>query len=181
MALVIPSEEEVHNKVNRSIDRLLENDCALLKIDANERTISHRLGLYLQLEFVEWNVDCEYNRNLDNPKRLKTYKKFFDEEQLAWRISETDPITVFPDIIVHERLTRNNLLIIEIKKTTSRVDSKFDYYKLRQFKYQYGYPFALFLKLITGCKEVGIETKEYLPDFNTYSARMLQEYLNMET
>jgi hypothetical protein len=164
MSLVHPHVDEVHNKVDQAIAQLLEKDTYLLEIDANERAISHRLGLYLQLLFKEWHVDCEYNRNLDNPKRLKTYKKFFDEYQRVWNIAETDPVTVFPDIIIHERGTRNNLLIVEIKKTTSRISCEFDYFKLREFKYQYGYIHALFLKLITGCKDIGIDTKEYLPD-----------------
>lgn len=164
MSLVHPRVNEVHKKVDQAIAQLLEKDTYLLEIDANERAISHRLGLYLQLLFEDWHVDCEYNRNLDNPKRLKTYKKFFYENQRVWNIAETDPITVFPDIIIHERCTRNNLLIVEIKKTTSRIGSEFDYFKLREFKYQYGYIHALFLKLITGCKDIGIDKKEYLPD-----------------
>jgi hypothetical protein len=163
MPFVHPSEEEVHARVDQAIRQLLDNDYFLLQIDANERAISHRLGMYLQLLFTDWHVDCEYNRNLDQPKRLEQYEEFFDEEQRVWSIAETDPITVFPDIIVHERGTGNNLLIIEMKKTTSKVHDDFDHMKLKEFKNQYGYPYALFLKLITKRKEVGIETKEYLP------------------
>ena len=163
MAIIHPSADEVHNRIDQAIAQLLEKDYYLLQVDANERAISHRLGLYLQLLFGEWCVDCEYNRNLDNPKRLKTYKKFFDEDKRIWDIAETDPLTVFPDIIVHERNTHNNLLVIEIKKTTSKISSKLDYFKLREFKQQYGYPYALFLKLITGRAEIGMDTKDYLP------------------
>jgi hypothetical protein len=164
MPTVFPSKDEVHNKVDQAIAQLIEKDAYLLKIDANERAISHRLGLYLQLLFEDWNVDCEYNRDLDNPKRLKTYMGFFDADQRVWNIAETDPITVFPDIIAHKRGTHDNLLIIEIKKTTSKISSDFDYFKLKEFKYQYGYKHALFLKIITGCQEIGIEKKDYLPD-----------------
>jgi hypothetical protein len=163
MAKIHPSADEVYNRVDQAIAKLFEEDNFLLQIDANERAISHRLGLYLQLLFTEWHVDCEYNRNLDQPKRLEQYEEFFDEEQRVWSIAETDPITVFPDIIIHERGTSNNLLVVEMKKTTSRVKNDFDYMKLEEFKYQYGYPYALFLKLITGRKEIGIEIKEYLP------------------
>lgn len=163
MAIIHPSANEVYRRMDQSIAQLLEKDCYLLQIDANERAISHRLGMYMQLLFTDWHVDCEYNRNLDQPKRLEQYEEFFDEEQRVWSIAETDPITVFPDIIVHERGTRNNLLVVEMKKTTSKVSSDFDYMKLREFKDQYRYPYALFLKLITGRKEIGIETKEYLP------------------
>jgi hypothetical protein len=159
-----PSNDEVQSKVDEAIDRLLKNDDYLLQIDANERAISHRLGLYLQLLFEEWHVDCEYNRNLDQPKRLERYEEFIDEEQRIWRIAELDPITVFPDIIVHERGISNNLLIIEMKKTTSQVTSDFDFMKLEEFKFQYGYSHALFLRLVTGRQEIGVHTKVYLPE-----------------
>jgi hypothetical protein len=164
MPLVQPSIDEVHRKIDQAITLLLEKDIYLLQIDANERAISHRLGLYLQILFEGWHVDCEYNRNLDQIKRLEQYEDFFDVSQRVWNIAETDPITVFPDIIVHERGTHNNLLVIEMKKTTSQIGSDFDYLKLKEFKYQYGYPHALFLKLITGDKEVGVKTKDYLPE-----------------
>lgn len=162
MPIVHPARDEVRKKVDQAIAQLFEKDFFLLQIDANERAISHRLGLYLQLLFDEWHVDCEYNRDLDNPKRLKTYTRFIDAKLSVGSISETDPITVFPDIIVHERGTHNNLLIIEMKKTTSQISDEFDYFKLHEFKHQYGYPHALFLRLVTGRKEVGIETMNYL-------------------
>ena len=163
MPFVHPSEEEVHARVDQAIRQLLDNDFFLLQIDANERAISHRLGLYLQTLFGEWHVDCEYNRNLDQPKRLEQYEEFFDEEQRVWSIAETDPITVFPDIIIHERGTRNNLLIVEMKKTTSKVSSDFDYKKLNEFKHQYGYPYALFLRFTTGSENIEKVEKEYVP------------------
>jgi hypothetical protein len=169
MSDIFPPEGEVHDKVDQAIAQLIENDKYLLQIDANERAISHRLGLYLQLLFEDWHVDCEYNRDLDNPKRLKTYESVFDANQRVWNIAQTDSITVFPDIIIHKRGTHNNLLIIEIKKTTSHISSDFDYFKLKEFKYDYHYPHALFLKLITRrsydeCKDIGVDKKDYLPD-----------------
>ena len=160
-----PSKDEVYEKVDQAIAQLLERDSVLLQIDANERTISHRLGLYLQMFFDDWHVDCEYNRNLDNPKRLKTYDGLLNGEQRGGSVSDVNAITVFPDILVHKRMTSTNLLVIEMKKTTSQISDDFDYFKLREFKYQYGYPHALFLKFITGdTEQAGLAVKEYLPD-----------------
>lgn len=163
MTVVHPSADEVNKRIDQAIAQLLEKDYYLLQIDANERAISHRLGLYLQSLFTDWHVDCEYNRNLDQPKRLAQYEKFFDKEQRIWNIAETDPITVFPDIIIHERGTGNNLLVVEMKKTTSTVSDDFDHMKLSEFKNQYGYPYALFLKFTTGVEKIGLEEKEYIP------------------
>jgi hypothetical protein len=86
-------------------------------------------------------------------------------KQRVWNIAETNSITVFPDIIVHQRGVSNNLLVIEIKKSTSKVGSNFDYSKLKEFKSQHGYSHALFLRFITGCTEdeVGVDIKDYLP------------------
>jgi hypothetical protein len=172
--LTHPPIDEVRIKVDQAIEQLLKRDYYLLQIDANERAISHRLGLYLQLLFEDWDVDCEYNRDLDSPKRLEQYEELFDEIKRVWSIAEIDPVTVFPDIIVHERGTSNNLLVIEMKKTSSQVSSDFDYFKLEEFKYQYGYPHALFLKLITGRKAVGVEVMDYLPEQRCFPKRYLQ-------
>ena len=164
MSSTYPPVDDVHKKVDQAIAQLVDKDKYLLQIDANERALSHRLGLYLQLLFKDWDVDCEYNRDLDNPKRLKSYNSLLilSKDQPVRTISETDPITVFPDIIIHKRGTHDNLLIIEVKKTTSKVSSDFDYFKLKEFKYQYGYKHALFLKIITGRKKLGIAVKDYL-------------------
>jgi hypothetical protein len=51
-----------------------------------------------------------------------------------------------------------------MKKTTSKASSDFDYFKLEEFKHQYGYKHALFLKIITGCNDIGIAVKDYLPE-----------------
>ncbi len=76
----------------------------LLKVNIYEPTISHRIALYLEKElkkykkYSQYNVDCEYNKNLSNQKLNSKGEK------------------VRPDIIVHIRRTNKNLCVIEIKK-----------------------------------------------------------------
>lgn len=111
--------------VARALSELLENDHDLLGIDANERSITFRFAMYLQRHFPDWTVDCEYNRDGAEPK------------------------TVFPDVIVHRRGTRNNYLVLEFKKSTSRVDRQIDLRKLRGYKQQLGYEHALFVEVGT--------------------------------
>lgn len=79
--------------------------------------------------FPCWHVDCECNRRGREPKRLSA-------------ISSATAKKVYPDIIVHRRLTDQNLLLIEVKKTGRRM--KRDKEKLvafsqePEYRYQYG-------------------------------------------
>jgi len=146
--------ERVRDKVTAAIARLLKNDTHLLKVDVNERSITHRLASYLQEEFGGWDVDCEYNRNREDTKQLRVSKEFnILVGNVQTDVDDTQARTVFPDIIVHRRKTDKNLLVIEVKKTTSQVSNDFDLWKLCEFKLQLGYRHALFLKLTTGCDD----------------------------
>lgn len=60
-------DRDVAEHVRGSLLRLLAEDAYLFEADANERSISHRLALYLEEEFPGWNVDCEYNRDQHEP------------------------------------------------------------------------------------------------------------------
>lgn len=129
---ILMNREIVISKLEKALSKLIENDEFLLICDANERSISHRLAVYLEQEFDGWDIDCEYNRNLDSPKRLNL-------ESMDSESADIDVRTVFPDIIIHQRGTNNNLLVIEMKKTTSSVSDDFDFEKLAGFKKQLGY------------------------------------------
>ena len=132
-----PPKEEIEEKLKRSLALLMHHDSHLLEKDVNELSISHRLALYLQQLFDSWDVDCEYNRNLDDKKRL-------DED------------IVRPDIIVHHRGKGNNLMVIEMKKMTSTDEADAsDSGKLRKYKEQLGYQYVVFLKIGTGYDHCG--------------------------
>jgi len=142
-----PSCQEVKDKVQNAIELLLNRDKFLLERDVNERSISHRLASYLQEEFGnEWNVDCEYNRDHDIKKELTIHPETVEAD-------DTAATTVFPDIIVHRRGLDDNLLVIEMKKTTNlqRRSKDFDLDKLHAFQQgKYHYRYALYLQLKTG-------------------------------
>lgn len=144
----------IEKALNESLELLLRADEGILWIDINERTISHRLAIYLEPHFPGWNVDCEYNRNHDDPKRLKIDRRYV-------RSDDTQGTTVFPDIIVHRRGTDENLLVIEMKKTTSRESDNYDLSKLRAFKQQLGYHFAVFIKIKTA-GELRIDRRDWV-------------------
>jgi hypothetical protein len=101
--------DNIPKKVQSALDKLMQCDSSLLQIDANERSITHRLAMYLQEEFEDWDVDGEYNRDNHPVKRLRLTEEFA-------QTNDTDGKTVFPDIIIHHRRTDQNLLVIEVKK-----------------------------------------------------------------
>lgn len=134
--------------VQAALDMLFDRDAEILRNDVNERTITHKLAEYLEPEFPGWNVDCEYNRNHDQTKTLKSLRGDVAP------IDDADGISVFPDIIVHKRMTDENLLVIEVKKSTSRKSPDFDKQKLLAFKQELNYQHALFLQVTTGKNEL---------------------------
>jgi hypothetical protein len=143
-------KERIEQALNVALSTLLARDADILRTDVNERTISHQLAGYLELHFSGWNVDCEYNRNHDDPKRLEIPRRKVPND-------DTQARTVFPDIIIHKRGTDENLLVIEMKKTTSQESDDFDLHKLKAFRDQLGYKFAVFVKVRTNA-EPAIET-----------------------
>ena len=148
-------KESIDIGLRSAIDRLLRQDFYLLKKDVNERSISHRLGQYLQEIFTDWHVDCEYNRNHDSLKTLDLPPK-----DLA-SIFDTEAHTVYPDIIVHLRGTDQNLLVIEIKKSSSADAIGFDLQKLKAFRDELGYCYAVALRLRTG-DNYGVDSLDYI-------------------
>jgi hypothetical protein len=110
--------------------------------------MTHKFAEYLQREFPDWNVDCEYNRDGDIPKRLLN---LFQDDRV--RPSDDNAATVFPDIIVHHRGQRGeqaNLLVLEAKK--SGASDELDKFKLEEFMndHQYNYCHAVLLRFVTG-------------------------------
>jgi hypothetical protein len=59
-----------HHRIQQGVLLLLKNDGYLLENITSERSITHKLGEHYQFIFHEWNVDCEFNRNLNNPKEI---------------------------------------------------------------------------------------------------------------
>jgi hypothetical protein len=123
-------DSEIKIKVEFCIRQLLRNDHHLLKINAHERSIAHKLAEYLQQQFHDWHVDCEYNRHGIEIKKLGEAR-------------------VYPDIIVHLRNTPFNLLVIELKCSNENYEG--DIEKLKKFTDQNGefkYKLGLFLKIL---------------------------------
>ncbi len=149
-------QNEVRSKIEVAYKNLLKKDMHLLENDVNERSITHKLAEYLQSEFPEFHVDCEYNRNLSDPKHLDTWEKQIST--LAQELEKANTsdkrrkyiervlnegLTVYPDIIIHHRGTTDNFVVIEAKKTTNNED---DESKLRAYKQDINYKYAYFVQ-----------------------------------
>lgn len=148
----MPSPDEIVRHLDTAIARLIAVDAYLLQADVNERSITHRLAMYLQDEFPEWHVDCEYNRDGHETKRVTGLPG-----RTAAGPEDTDGSRVFPDIIVHRRDSEDNLLVIEAKKASSRVPLDHDRLKLRAYHEQLRYRYAALLTLDGDTLDVGIE------------------------
>lgn len=137
--------------LGKALKRLCRRDKILFQNDSSERSICHRLAIYLQIHFYDFDVDCEYNCD-HNDERL--VKRLYSPRLLAIVRAHNpefsgDSVTVLPDIIVHRRNTDENLLVIETKKTTSGVPDEYDTEKLLGYRNGLNYRFAKFLRFGT--------------------------------
>lgn len=136
--------EELIDIFEKAKNEFLEKEKTIIKNDTNERTLTQRLAFYLELQlrknikYENYSVDCEYNRKEEDIKRLKFGKN-------------TDKKEIYPDIIVHQRKIKNNLIAIEMKKTTSRNTDKIkDIEKLKALtdeKNCYSYILGIYFEL----------------------------------
>lgn len=153
-----PGEEslpwaEIEARIRCAVRELQAADGFLLEVDANERTITHRLAIYLEAQFSGWHVDVEYNREgkEGDPKRLN-WDEIAAGADANELVRDTEGRTIYPDIIVHERGEPNSLLVIEVKKSGSRRPADVDREKLAGMGDTdgLGYCHAVFLQLPVG-------------------------------
>lgn len=125
--------DPIRQYVQRAVDEVYKNDKSLIVRDVNERSIVFRFGLYLYeilkfTEFKDYDIDVEYNRNGNEPKRLPNHKN-----------------GTYPDFIIHKReVNTDNLLVLEFK-TEWYNNQKADKDKIQkymdlsgEYKFKYG-------------------------------------------
>lgn len=136
---------KIETRIIRACKRLLLKDIDLFLMKGSERSICHRLALYMEPYFLAYNVDCEYDRD-DSFKHKKIDLREFYED-------DNDRRDVTPDIIVHKRgENEHNLVIIEAKKNDAydAIPDRRDLEKLTSYIREYGYQYGIALQLITG-------------------------------
>lgn len=130
------------------LNQFVHDETELLEVNASEQAISNRLARKIENSIIGWHVDCEYNRNMYDIKKLQYALK--DDGNVQER-------ALVPDIIVHHRLTNDNLLAIEIKKANNLEIRFKDHSKLRAFREQLGYKYTWFIDFYTGDNSAAIK------------------------
>lgn len=149
MAIEIKYEfGDIEEKLVKAISILQENDKIFLdkEFDINERTVTHRLGIYLAGLFNGLDVDCEYNRQYDEATDEYISKNVdLPKIKEGEVLKDIEARTVFPDIIVHKRTTSFNLLAIEVKMGWKNSKGLFDEVKAEAYKRTLGYQYSAFV------------------------------------
>jgi len=111
------------NKLVAALQEFYANEAFLFAKDLGERTLTHRLAVHLEKQFPGWNVDCDYNRLGERRLRMPHGTIVSTDDEFGK--------SVFPDIVVHQREIPNNLLAIEVRKTSNHQPPDHDRHKLR--------------------------------------------------
>ena len=111
--------------------------------------MTNKLAIYLEGLFKEYDVDCEYNKNIAESKQIYDVEYKIQEIREDAEYEYKDSIAVFPDITIHKRGNKlKNLLVIEVKKDNAIKNNKskleeIDIFKLKAYttedlNYRYG-------------------------------------------
>ncbi len=96
---------------------LLEQGCRRTRADAPAARCSSKSS------FRAGQVDCEYDRLGDRTLRLPRGTIVSTDDHLGK--------SIYPDIVVHQRAIPNNLLAVEVRKSTNHQPLEHDQHKLR--------------------------------------------------
>jgi hypothetical protein len=147
------TESYIRVLLNKSLRKLYNLDKELLeqKFNINERTVMHRLAVYIEEEFPDYDVDCEYNRMVDPTGNITDgdyWAKTINLEVDEFISGEDDEAkTVFPDIIIHRRRQPVNYVVIELKVKWKNSLKAFDLRKLSAYKKDLHYQFAILIEI----------------------------------
>ena len=111
------------NKVIAALQEFYAQESFLLEHDLGERTLTHRLAVYVERQFSGWQVDCNYDRLGERTLRLPHGSIVSTDDHLGK--------SIYPDIVVHQRDIPNNLLAIELRKDSNHQPIEHDQHKLQ--------------------------------------------------
>lgn len=147
------TEKDFLEKLKEGISRFYESKDSLLLnriLNINERSVTHKLAMFLTPLFSNYDVDCEYNRMIDHGgTRMEgdLFVKKLGLGPITTTGEDDEGTTVYPDIIVHQRNQPVNLAVIEVKMQWKSNRKEFDYEKLNAYKRDLKYDYAVYLEL----------------------------------
>lgn len=132
---------DVELTLNHALQIFYAEELEIIRRDIAERTLCAQLARIMQRSFPQHSVHTEYNRHGVEPKEVELP----NENGILTRNR------VNPDIVVHQvGHDRENVVVIEVKKSTNAVPDHADLAKLAHIKQQIAYQHAVFLRLPTG-------------------------------
>ena len=111
------------NKVIAALQEFYAQESFLLERDLGERTLTHRLAVYIEKQFAGWQIDCNYDRLGERTLRLPHGSIVSTDDHLGK--------SIYPDIVVHQRDIPNNLLAIELRRDSNHQPIEHDQHKLQ--------------------------------------------------
>ena len=161
------SWEEIEEKVNLALDIFYVKDKYLIDNDIHERSMTHKLAIYLEELFNGYDVDCEYNKNISESKKIYDVEYKIQEIRKIEKDEYKDSVVVFPDITIHKRGNKlKNLLVIEVKKDNAIKNNKskleeIDIFKLKAYTSKdLNYSYGMYINLKNSREEVVIKKFE---------------------
>ncbi|MBD3896145.1 hypothetical protein IEI94_09810 [Halomonas sp. ML-15] len=136
-------EVDVIGGLEQALRRLQERDAGLLEAQANERTITARLGGYLQELFPDWDVDCEFNC-WRGPLQRRGHVV------VSTTSATTEAPTIFPDLLIHRRADGETLAVIEVLKSDAQSARHRERRKLQHCQTRLGCPHAAMIEIGVG-------------------------------
>lgn len=168
---------QINKLLRQALEMLLKtSDSWLLENDLSEQSISHRIAFHLEGLFTDYNIDCEYNGDIERQNNKKAisilknelhYFGLLRNKEASDLEKEFTTRAVFPDIIIHKRGTNeHNLCIIEVKKSTSTVPYDYDNIKLRSYTSDHYdnnliYHLGVFVEAVTGVENPSFNLRFY--------------------
>jgi hypothetical protein len=110
-------------KLVSALEEFYAQEDFILDKDLGERTLTHRLAVYVERQFPGWQVDCDYNRLGERALQLPHGTIVSTDDTLGK--------SIYPDIVVHQRAIPNNLLAIELRKGSNHQPLEHDQHKLK--------------------------------------------------
>jgi len=111
------------DKVVAALKEFYAREAFLFEHDLGERALAHRLALHVERQFPDFEADCDFDRL--GPRTLNLPRGSI--------VSTDDHLgkSIFPDIVVHQRSVPNNLIAIEVRKSSNHQPLEHDRQKLR--------------------------------------------------